>query len=121
MATLKLIDDAVQFRVEIEGRFAGDVVDEVRTYWNFILGEVAARRFIVDISQLSGYDSQGFLLLQAMQDHGTVIAARNARALTFLTEISTPESLRPTLVYKTVTEKKPQQPGPRSRAAASGE
>ncbi len=104
MRSIRILDEAGQFRIEIEGRFAGDSVIETERCWRSVLRESSSRSFVVDISQLSGYDSAGLVLLREMQRHGTLIAARNARALAFLSEISTAEEAKPTLVYTTSTE-----------------
>ncbi len=106
MVTISFIDEAHQFRIEIEGRFAGAPVAEVRDRWHSELFETSHRMFTIDISQLTGCDASGFRLLREMCAHGTQIAARNAKALEFLNEISSPEVTGPTLVYKAEGEAK---------------
>jgi hypothetical protein len=98
VADIKVFDQANEFRIEILGRFAGEVVDHVKELWKTALGESSPRRFSVDISGLTGYDVTGCRLLRDIYRHGTYISARNAVSLAFLNEISAPTTGRPTLV-----------------------
>lgn len=99
MAKLQIFDEAREFRIEIDGRFAGEVVHRVHEHWAAVLRETSGRRFTVDISALMGYDSAGYKLLRKLYRHGTYLSARNAVSLTFLNEISQPEPAGPTLIY----------------------
>ncbi len=125
MGTIKILDLAEQFRIEIEGRFSGDVVPETACLWQRALSEVNPRRVSIDISQLSGYDAEGSKLLREMYRHGTHLAARNARALAFLDEISSRKLPGPTLVYKAEDDGKRNSDAqaimkPLARAAGAG-
>lgn len=88
MATLKIFDEADEFRIEIAGQFAGPCVTEVETYWQTALSKVSPRRLTVDISRLAGYESPGRKLLRSMHHHGATIAAATPRSLIFLAEIT---------------------------------
>ena len=128
MGTIEVFDEADRFRIEIVGRLAGEVVDQVAVAWSDALRETTPRSFTVDISQLNGYDRAGFRLLREIYRHGTHIAARNADALAFLNEISSPERPGPRLIYRMERERKPvgENKGgsgatfPLARAAAAG-
>lgn len=99
MLSIKLRDNADEFRVEIAGRFAGGVVDDVLYIWRSVLLEGDSRRFTIDITHLTGYDYAGCSLLSDMQRHGTHICAGSPLSLVFLNEISSPpEKLGPSLV-----------------------
>ncbi len=98
VVSIKIFDNADEFRVEIAGRFAGTVVDDVLYIWKTVSHEGDCRRFKVDITQLTGYDFSGCSLLTDMQKYGAHISASSARSLVFLNEISGPK--RPTLVRK---------------------
>ncbi len=101
MVNIKLLDNADEFRVEIAGRFAGSVVDDVLYIWKTVLLESDSRRFTIDITQLTGYDYAGCSLLSDMQRHGTHISAGSPLSLVFLNEISSPQrKLGPSLVRK---------------------
>jgi ABC-type transporter Mla MlaB component len=101
VVSITLRDNADEFRVEIAGRFAGTVVDDVLYMWKSVLKEGDSRRFTIDITQLSGYDYAGCSLLTDMQKHGTHISAGSALSLVFLNEISSPmRKLGPALVRK---------------------
>ncbi len=101
MVNIKLRDNADEFRVEIAGRFAGGVVDDVLYIWKSVLLESDSRRFTIDITQMTGYDYAGCSLLSDMQRHGTHISAGSPLSLVFLNEISSPQRKRgPSLVPK---------------------
>lgn len=100
MAKLHVTDEAHLFRIAIEGRFAGEPVERARECWESILREGSVRRFTVDISQLTGYETAGLRLLREMYNHGVYLSARTPRALVFLNEVAEPELAGPTLVYK---------------------
>jgi hypothetical protein len=125
VGTIRILDLAEQFRIELEGRFAGDVVAEAAQQWQQALSEPNPRRLTVDISQLSGYDVEGSDLLRRMYSHGAYLSARNARALIFLDEIASHKVHGPTLVYKSEDEVKRKGDSkavlkPLTRAAGAG-
>lgn len=101
MVSITLRDNADEFRVQIAGRFAGDVVDDVLYLWKSVVKGGNSRRFTIDITQLTGYDYAGCSLLTDMQTYGVHISACSALSLVFLSEISSPgRKPRPTLVRK---------------------
>lgn len=127
MVNISYIDEAHQFRIEIRGRLSGSSVSEVHDRWHKELVETSPRKFVVDISDITGCDESGFRLLREMHSHGTYIAARNSRALEFLNKISSPEATGPTLVYRAEGEAKRKSDGkasvtpfPTSKAAGAG-
>ncbi len=99
------------------------IVSEVRECWTSTLGGFSPRVFIIDITHLSGYDTAGFQLLRELCARGTRVAARTARSLAFLSEISSIEHQGPALVYQALEKKKQAeepQPFAQKRAAAAG-
>ena len=100
MLSINIRDNADEFRVEVIGRFAGSVVDDVLYIWKTVLVEGDSRRFTIDITQLTGYDYAGCSLLSDMQRHGTHIVAASPLSLVFLNEISSPRRNGPTPVRK---------------------
>jgi len=101
VVNIKLRDNADEFRVEIAGRFAGGVVDDVLYIWKTVLVESDSRRFTIDITQMTGYDYAGCSLLSDMQRHGTHMSAGSPLSLVFLNEISSPQPKPgPSLVRK---------------------
>lgn len=128
MATIKTHDKADEFRVEIAGRFAGGLIDEVAAYWSAALHETSRRKFTVDISRLTGYDHPGCKLLAKMYRHGAQFAAATPLSLVFLAEISLPQRRSPALV-RTMTPADVKRAGvtkgetkpARARSAAAGE
>jgi hypothetical protein len=105
--SINIRDNGGEFRIEIAGRLAGTVVEDVLFAWSEGMRDNASRRIVVDITQLLGYDFQGRSLLQDMHRHGTQIAAASAQSLIFLNEISGPPKLGPALVRK-AAQKEPQ-------------
>lgn len=126
MATIKIHDRADEFRMEIAGRFTGEIVNDAAAHWKNALRENPPRRFTVDISRLSGYDYAGCKLLNRMYHHGANFAAATPLSLVFLKEISTPIRRSPALVRtmaptetNAVASGKA-KPVPQTRAAAAG-
>ena len=126
MATIKIYDRADEFRIEIAGRFAGEVVNDAAAHWKNTLRETPPRRFKVDISRLSGYDPAGCKLLSKMYHHGALFAAATPLSLVFLNEISLPLRRKPALVRTMPPSETSSHEGrqktstPQARAAASG-
>ncbi len=100
VATIKFHDWANEFRVEVIGKFTGDPVDEVAAAWIKHSRQADPRRFSVDISRLSGYDTAGSKLLRQLYRHGVHFAAGTPLSLVFLNEISTPTRRGPALVLE---------------------
>jgi hypothetical protein len=100
LLSINIRDNADEFRVEITGRFAGSVVDDVLYVWKTVLLEGDSRRFTIDITKLTGYDYAGCSLLSDMQRHGTHIVAGSPLSLVFLNEISSRRRNGPTPVRK---------------------
>jgi hypothetical protein len=100
VATMNIRDTAHEFRIELVGRFAGSLVNEVFLAWESALGQNLSRRISVDITELEGYDQSGCNMLREIYRHGTVMLARSALSLVFLSEISSPPRLGPALVRK---------------------
>ncbi len=128
MATIKIHDKADELRIEITGRFAGDVIGEVSSCWKTALQSASPRRFTVDISRLSGYDNAGCKLLAKMYRHGVQFAAATPLSLVFLNEISVPLRRTPALVRTMTaadvkrggTGEKAAPQSPHARSAAAG-
>jgi ABC-type transporter Mla MlaB component len=122
VATLKFRDWADEFRIEIIGRFAGSCTTEAANEWQRALSEASARRVVVDITRLSGYDTAGRQLLAHMHNHGTTIAAGTPLSLVFLNEITHSPKLDPGLVLEPSKGKKSiDSASLRFRAQAAGE
>jgi hypothetical protein len=128
VVNINIRDNADEFRVEVTGRFAGSVVDDVLYLWKTVLLETNSRRFIIDISQLTGYDYAGCTLLRDMHLHGAHISASTSLSLVYLNEISGTRKLGPALVRKSPqpeeaprsNNEKNVRPFPLARAAGSG-
>lgn len=122
MATVKVYDRADEFRIQIAGRFAGECVEDIASTWKNALVEGGLRRFTVDISRLTSYDSAGRKLLSEMHQHGTQIAAGTPLSLVFLNEISAPLRRGPTLVREAALNRMDTRgERPQGRAMAAGQ
>jgi hypothetical protein len=100
LVSINIRDNGGEFRIEIAGKLAGSVVEDVLFAWSEALRENASRRIVVDITQLLDYDFEGRSLLQDMHRYGTQIAAASTQSLIFLSEISGPAKLGLALVRK---------------------
>ena len=101
-ATVKISERADEVRLAINGKLCADSVDEALRAWQAALK--AQRRFIVDISELTGYDRSGRKLLREMHQHGATFAAATPGSLVFLSEISAPRHRPVTIIPAEATE-----------------
>lgn len=90
MANINILDRADELRIEIQGDFSGPCVRDTSATWRASLPDAMHRRLTVDISGISGCDTEGRSLLREMYRHGTQIAAGNPSALGLLNEIMGP-------------------------------
>jgi ABC-type transporter Mla MlaB component len=120
MPIVKLHDRADEFRIEIAGRLQGEAVERSGQAWRGALQETPARRCIVDISRLSGYDAAGLKLLRDMYQHGTQIAASTPESLVLLSEIAAPRRRGPALVREKPPGRETGSPRAMFRPAAAG-
>jgi len=91
--TIHISDMADEFRIEIIGPFTTTAVRRAAEAWQAALLTKAPRRFSVDITQMTGYNHAGYLLLREMHAHGTHIVAGTAKSLSFFNQISGPAKL----------------------------
>ena len=94
MDLLHVRESTEEVRVEICGVLSDRVVEQLRTVWESSHSAVFWRRFVVDISGMSGYDRDGHQLLHELHRHGAIFAAATARSLDFLEEITSGNSTR---------------------------
>ena len=121
MATFKVLDGASEYRIEIVGKFAGPCVRDVSHTWEAALQKNSQRRITVDITRISGYDNAGKTALREMHKHGTLIAAGNPHALSFLDEI-TATRRGSAVLHEAPKPEAPSAPSPtRTNIAAAGE
>jgi hypothetical protein len=97
MNLLHVRENNDEVRVEICGVLGDRLVEQLKTVWETSHSAMFWRRFVVDISNLRGYDHDGHQLLHELHRHGAVFAAPTARSLDFLEEISSGDSTRSTV------------------------
>ena len=93
MDTLDIRDGADEVRVEISGSLSDSTVEELFQAWQRSMSHVFWRRFVVNLSGLTGYDAAGHALLHQMHNFGVIFAAATAESLHYLDEISRPTAL----------------------------
>lgn len=93
MGTLDIRDGADEVRVAICGNLTDSRVEELFQAWQRSMSHIFWRRFVVNLSDLTGYDAAGHALLHQMHDSGVVFAAATPQSLHYLDEISRPTSV----------------------------
>ncbi len=119
--TIHISDQAEEFRIEIPGRFCDSAVSEASAAWHAALSANTPRRISVDITQMSGYDRAGYLLLREIYSHGTHIVAGTPESLRFLSQISSSKPMLASVFEDTPKPKRKQVFPLHPRATASGE
>jgi hypothetical protein len=109
LVLLNFKDGADEFRITISGNFSVEYVHEVEGRWRSVLSGFHSRRFTVDISGLSGFDSAGRKLLRDMYHHGAMFAASTPLSLVFLNEISAPRRRGVMIMPEKLSELQPEQ------------
>ncbi len=119
--TLNISDQAEEFRIDIPGRFCDSAVSEAATAWRAALSANTPRRISVDITQMTGYDRAGYLLLCEICSHGTHIVASTPQSLRFLSQISSNKPMLASVFEDSPKQKRKQVVPLHPRATASGE
>lgn len=88
MGHLLMKDGSEAVRVEITGVLSGSLVEELRCIWEGCQSSQFWRQFVVDISGLTGYDTDGHALLHELNKHGATFGAGTPLSLSFLEDIS---------------------------------
>lgn len=116
MDLLHVRDGSEEVRVEVCGNLTGGLVEQLRTTWHGSQSTEFWRRFVVDISGLTGYDREGHQLLNLLHQHGAVFAAATPGSLDFLEEITTGIATRSALTALRRSADRASSPRPRHRA-----
>lgn len=118
MPVIKTQDRADAFRIVIEGRLAGESVQQVASLWSEALAECLPRKIRVDISLLTGYDAPGRKLLRDLHLHGTEFAAGTPESLTFLADVTAPRRRGVTVLPENLLEPVQKTPVPQKTGQA---
>lgn len=116
MDLLHVRDGSDEVRVEVCGNLTGIQVEKLRATWEAAQSTLFWRRFVVDISALTGYDRDAHQLLHVLHQHGAVFAAATPRSLDFLEEITSGTTTRSALLALRRTADRASAPRPRHRA-----
>jgi hypothetical protein len=116
MELLQVRDGCEEVRVEISGCFSGPVVEQMKQTWESSQSHEFWRRFVVDISGLTGYDREGHRLLHDLHKHGALFAAGTAQSLDFLEEITSGTITRTVPFAVRRSPERASGPRPRHRA-----
>ena len=88
MESLQVLDGSDEVRVEICGRLAGSVLTQIQETWEASQSDLFWRRFVVDISSMTGYDAGGHEFLHRLHRFGAIFCAATPQSLDYLEEIS---------------------------------
>ena len=116
MDLLHVRDGSEEVRVEVCGSLSGSLVEQLRTTWQNSQSTEFWRRFVVDISNLTGYDREGHQLLNQLHQHGVIFAAATPNSLGFLEEITTGIATRSALTALRRAADRASSPRPRHKA-----
>jgi hypothetical protein len=119
--TLNIFDHAEEFRIEIAGRFSDSLVSNASEAWHSALSTNTPRRISVDITQMSGYDRAGYMLLREIYSHGSHIVAGTPHSLLFLSQISSSKPMLASVFEEAPRSRRKQLRSIQPRATASGE
>jgi hypothetical protein len=117
MESLHVRDESSEeVRVEIRGTLTGPLVKQLQETWEGLQSNESWRRFVVDISSLAGYDSEGHELLHLMHRSGAIFAAGTPRSLDYLEEITSGILKQSVSLQSRRTVERALSPRPRHRA-----
>ncbi|MFZ0593089.1 MAG: hypothetical protein WAM39_21710 [Bryobacteraceae bacterium] len=117
MEALHVCDESSeQVRVAIRGTLSGSLVKQLQETWEAAQSNEFWRRFVVDISGLAGYDSEGHELLHLLHSHGAIFAAGTPRSLDYLEEITSGTLKRALSLTPRRSVDRASSPRPRHRA-----
>ncbi len=119
--TISISDQAEEFRIEICGRFSENSVREAESAWRAALSTNTPRRISVDITQMTGYDRAGYMLLRDIYSHGTHVVAGTPSSLLFLSQISSSKPMLASIFDEPAKSKRKPLVALQPRATASGE
>jgi hypothetical protein len=116
MENLRVRDGSEEVRVEIVGFLSEHVAEDLDRTWKDSQSNLFWRRFVVDISGLTGYDLEGHELLHTLHRHGAIFVAPTPSSLDFLQEISSGKLMRPVPAAIRRSAERSVSPRPRHRA-----
>src|SRR5258708_5979315 len=73
-------DSSTEFRFQLSGDLSGDGVREVEQAWRTAFSTIGERRFVVDITNLSGMDESGRALIEKWHHRGALLVAKSCKA-----------------------------------------
>ena len=94
METLQVLDGSDEVRVEICGKLSGSLLKQLQETWEASQTDLFWRRFVVDISAMAGYESDGHEFLHRLHRFGAIFCAATPQSLDYLEEISSGIMLR---------------------------
>jgi hypothetical protein len=88
MDTLQVLDGSDEVRVEICGKLSGSVLKQLQELWEASQTDLFWRRFVVNISAMTGYEIDGHEFLHRLHRFGAIFCAATPQSLDYLDEIS---------------------------------
>ena len=88
METLQVLDGSDEVRVEICGRLTESLLKRLQETWEASQSDLFWRRFVVDISAMTGYEGDGHEFLHRLHRFGATFCAATPQSLDYLEDIS---------------------------------
>jgi len=88
MLRIRVDDQSKSATLYVEGKLAGDVVDELRRVWTSLRDESPGKHIVVDLSSVQVVDAIGRKLLSQMHGWGTRLSGRGLMIGPLIEEIT---------------------------------
>ena len=80
-------DSSAEFRFQLSGDLSGDGVRDVEQAWRTASSTIGQRRFVVDVTNLTGIDDEGRELIQKWHQIGASLVAKSCEAKARMQEL----------------------------------
>jgi hypothetical protein len=80
-------DSSAEFRFQLSGDFSGDGVRDIEQAWRTASSTIGQRRFVVDVTNLTGIDDEGRGLIDKWHRIGASLVAKSCEAKARLQEL----------------------------------
>src|SRR5258708_11569101 len=80
-------DSSAEFRFQLSGDLSGDGVRDVEQAWRTASSTIGQRRFVVDVTNLTGIDDEGRELIEKWRRTGALLVANSSEAKARMQEL----------------------------------
>ena len=88
MLRIRIVDELQRVTLYVEGKLAGDTVNELRRVWSSVRNESPDKQMVVDIASVRVVDCTGRKLLCQMHGWGTQLAGTGLMIRPLIEEIT---------------------------------